>query len=66
MSDRSQDSQKMIASVAEDLTVVTNVAVAGGRSFTELTSTTDSRKPAYILAKPKGAPNKTPDLNPVL
>ena len=65
MSDRSEDSLKTIASVAEDLTAVMNIAALSGQSFTELVNATDTRKPGYVPVKPKCAPKKTPDLNPV-
>ena len=65
MSDRSQDSQKMISPVAEDLTAVMNVAIVVGRSFAELVNATDSRKPGYVPTKPKGAPKKTPVLSSI-
>ena len=65
MSDRSQNSQKMIVSVAEDLTAVMNIAGVGKRSFTELANATDSKKPGSVTAKPKGAPKKNPGLRPV-
>ena len=62
MSDCSQDTQTTIESVAKDLTTAMNVAAAGGRSFTELVSATDTRKPTSVLVKSfKGAPKKPQD-----
>ena len=58
MSDHLQDSQKTIASVAEDITSITNIAAAGEKSFAELVNATDSRKPASVPAKSKCAPKK--------
>ena len=64
MSDRSKYSQKTIASIAEEITAVTNVAAVGGRSFSELVNATDLRKSGSVTTKPKGAPNNTPSLSP--
>ena len=65
MSDCSQDTQNTIASVAEDLTSVMDVAAACGRSFYKLVKATDARKPTSVPKKSKGAPKKTPGLSPV-
>ena len=65
MSDHLQDSSKMIASVAEDLTVDMNVAAVSGRSFAELINAIDARKSGSVPVKPKGAPKKTPGISPV-
>ena len=65
MYERSQDSLKTISSLAEDLTVVMNVAIVSERSFAELVNATDARKPGSVPVNPKGAPKKTPDLSPI-
>ena len=65
MSDPSQNSQRTIVPVTEDLTSLMNVTAAGGRLFTELVNATASREPAYVPANYKGAPQKNPGINPV-
>ena len=42
-----------------------NIAAAGGWSFAELVNATNSRNPASVPVKSKGAPKKTPGLSPV-
>ena len=65
MSDLSQDSSNTKVSVAKNLTAVMNVAaVTGGRSFTDLVKTTDT-KLSSIPVKLKGAPKRSLGLSPV-
>ena len=66
MSNRSQDTQNLKASVAENLTKVMDVACAGRRSFAELVGAMDAKKPVHVPVKSvKGVSKQTPGLSPV-